>query len=181
MTEAIKSVSIIPLKGSNSLATWKLQCRMVLMKEGLWSIVNGTEQAPGGGEEEKLAKLIARKDRARALIVLSVEPSLLYLVGDPDEPVTAWKKLSDEFDEMRGGEYFLTFIDDCTHYTWVYVLKHKSEVFDKFQKWKALVENVSNQKLKTLRTDRGGNTYPLSSKSPAVSWGMSRNDSTEDA
>ena len=31
-------------------------------------------------------------------------------------------------------EYFLTFIDDCTHYAWVYVLKWKSEVFDWFQK-----------------------------------------------
>ena len=51
------------------------------------------------------------------------------------------------------GEYFLTFIDDCTHYTWVYVLKWKSEIFDKFQKWKALVENKSGHKLKVLRTD----------------------------
>ena len=57
---------------------------------------------------------------------------------------------------LGGGEYFLTFIDDCTHYTWVYVLKHKSEVFKRFQKWKALVENISGQKLKALRTDRGG-------------------------
>ena len=57
---------------------------------------------------------------------------------------------------LGGGEYFLTFIDDCTHYTWVYVLKHKSEVFKWFQKWKALVENISGRKLKALRTDRGG-------------------------
>ena len=26
---------------------------------------------------------------------------------------------------LGGAEYFLTFIDDCTHYTWVYVLKRK--------------------------------------------------------
>ena len=51
------------------------------------------------------------------------------------------------------GEYFLTFIDDYTHYTWVYVLKRKSEVFDKFQNWKALIENESGHKLKVLRTD----------------------------
>ena len=57
---------------------------------------------------------------------------------------------------LGGGEYFLTFIDDYTHYTWVYVLKRKSEVFDKFQKWKALVENESGHNLKVLRTDRGG-------------------------
>ena len=61
MAEAIKSVSIVPLKGSN-YPTWKLQCRMVLLKEGLWSIVNGTERAPRGEDEEKLAKFAARKD-----------------------------------------------------------------------------------------------------------------------
>ena len=38
----------------------------------------------------------------------------------------------------------------------MYVLKQKSEVFDTFQKWKALVENESGHKLKVLRTDRGG-------------------------
>ena len=57
---------------------------------------------------------------------------------------------------LGGGEYFLTFIDDYTHYTWVYILKHKSEVFSKFKKWKALMENACGQKLKTLHTDRGG-------------------------
>ena len=96
MAESSKSVSIVPLKGSN-YPTWKLQCRMVLMKEGLWSIVNDTEQAPGGEDQEKLAKFAARKDRALALIVLSVEPTLLYLLGDPDDPVAVWKKLSDQF------------------------------------------------------------------------------------
>ena len=54
---------------------------------------------------------------------------------------------------LGGAEYFLTFIDDYTHYTWVYVLKHKSEVFDRFLKWKALVEIASGKRLKVLRTD----------------------------
>ena len=69
---------------------------MVLMKEGLWTIVNGTEKAPEEREAEKLAKFAARRDRVLAL-VLSVEPALLYLLGDPDDPVTVWKKLSDQF------------------------------------------------------------------------------------
>ena len=96
MAEAIKSVSIALLKGSN-YPTWKLQCRMVLMREGLWSIVSGTEQAPANEEVENVAKFAARRDRALALIVLSIEPSLLYLLGDPDDPVVVWRKLSDQF------------------------------------------------------------------------------------
>lgn len=57
---------------------------------------------------------------------------------------------------LSGAEYFLTFIDDKTHYMWVYVLKRKSEVFEKFLEWKAQVETFSGRKLKVLRTDNGG-------------------------
>ena len=85
MEEATKSVSIVLLKGSN-YPTWKLQCHMILMREGLWSIVSGTEQAQPNDEVENVAKFAARRDRALALIVLSIEPSLLYLLGDPDDP-----------------------------------------------------------------------------------------------
>ena len=41
----VKTVSIVPLNGSNYL-TWKVQCRMTLMKDGLWTIVDGTEGPP---------------------------------------------------------------------------------------------------------------------------------------
>ena len=57
---------------------------------------------------------------------------------------------------LSGGEYFLTFIDDKTHYVWFYILKHQDEVFPCFLEWKALVERSVNQKLKVLRTDNGG-------------------------
>ena len=57
---------------------------------------------------------------------------------------------------LGGAEYFLTFIDDRTHYTWVYVLKRKDEVFGCFLRWKALVEKSSGRKLKAIRTDNGG-------------------------
>ena len=46
------------------------------------------------------------------------------------------------------GHYFLTFIDDNTRYVWVYSSKNKSEVYEKFVEWKALVENSTEQKLK---------------------------------
>jgi len=57
---------------------------------------------------------------------------------------------------LGGGQYFLTFIDDKTRYTWVYVLKSKDQVFEKFLEWKASVEKSTGQKLKILRTDNGG-------------------------
>ena len=55
---------------------------------------------------------------------------------------------------LAGNQYFLTFIDDFTRKTWVYFLKNKSEVFEKFRNFKALVENQSGKHIKVLRTDR---------------------------
>jgi hypothetical protein len=57
---------------------------------------------------------------------------------------------------FSGCKYFLTFIDDFSRCTWVYFLKLKSEVFDKFLAYKALVEKQSGHQIQRLRTDNGG-------------------------
>jgi transposase InsO family protein len=48
------------------------------------------------------------------------------------------------------------FIDDYSHKTWVYFLKSKYEVFSKFKEFKALIENLSERNIKTLRSYNGG-------------------------
>ena len=88
--------TVVALDGSN-YNTWKIQCRMALMKENLWSIVSGTEVVPAGSEAQKLAKFEARRDRALATIVLSVDTSLLHLLGDLEDSVIARKRQSDQF------------------------------------------------------------------------------------
>lgn len=57
---------------------------------------------------------------------------------------------------LAGSLYYVTFIDDSTRKVWVYFLKKKSEVFDTFRKWKAMVENETGLKVKRLRSDNGG-------------------------
>jgi hypothetical protein len=37
--------------------------------------------------------------------------------------------------------YYVSFIDDFSRNTWIYFLRKKSKVFDKFKEFKALVEN----------------------------------------
>jgi hypothetical protein len=37
--------------------------------------------------------------------------------------------------------YYISFIDDFSRNTWIYFLRKKFEVFDKFKEFKALVEN----------------------------------------
>jgi len=50
--------------------------------------------------------------------------------------------------------YFLTFTDDFSGKTWLYVLKEKKEVLSKFREFKNLVEKQSECKLKYLRTNK---------------------------
>jgi hypothetical protein len=45
---------------------------------------------------------------------------------------------------------------DYTRLTWVFFLKEKSEAFDKFKIYKALVENETYLKIKFLRLENGG-------------------------
>jgi hypothetical protein len=57
---------------------------------------------------------------------------------------------------LGGSHYCVTFIDDATRKTWVYCIRQKSDVFDTFKKWKALVENEARKSLKCLRSNNGG-------------------------
>ena len=57
---------------------------------------------------------------------------------------------------LSQAKYFVVFIDDKTHYVWIYVLQHKHEVFQKFVEWKSFVEKLSSYQIKKLRTDNGG-------------------------
>ena len=83
--------------------TWKVQCRMALVRDGLWGIVEGTETAPPAeGTADRRSKFIARRDRALATIVLAVEPSLLYLIGDPKTPLLFGRSSRTSFRRKRG-------------------------------------------------------------------------------
>ncbi|KAL0292972.1 UNVERIFIED_CONTAM: Retrovirus-related Pol polyprotein from transposon TNT 1-94 [Sesamum radiatum] len=53
------------------------------------------------------------------------------------------------------NRYFLSIIDNYSRKVFVFLMKHKSEVFEKFQNWKTLVENQTGKTLKALRTDNG--------------------------
>jgi hypothetical protein len=62
---------------------------------------------------------------------------------------------------FSGCIYFLTFIDDKSRYTKVYLLTHKSKVFQKFQEYKIEVENQTGKKIKVLGCDNGGGSINL--------------------
>ena len=59
--------------------------------------------------------------------------------------------------QARGGySYFITFTDDFSRYGFVYLMKHKSEAFDKFLEYQSMVEKQTGKSIKILRSDRGG-------------------------
>lgn len=55
-----------------------------------------------------------------------------------------------------GKRYMVTFIDDFSRYTVVYLLTHKSEVFGKMKEYIEMVKTKFSRKVKVFRSDRGG-------------------------
>ncbi len=53
-------------------------------------------------------------------------------------------------------KYFVTFINDYSRTYTVYFLRQKSEVFDKFKEFEAMVTNDVGDKIGILRSDNGG-------------------------
>ncbi|GJS57428.1 retrovirus-related pol polyprotein from transposon TNT 1-94 [Tanacetum coccineum] len=56
----------------------------------------------------------------------------------------------------QGASYFVTFTGDFSRYGYVYLLKHKHEVFETFKVFQKEVENQLKKTIKSLRSDRGG-------------------------
>ena len=51
----------------------------------------------------------------------------------------------------RGGyEYFISFIDDYSRYEYIYLMRHKSEAFEKFKEYKTEMENHQGKSIKSL-------------------------------
>ena len=59
----------------------------------------------------------------------------------------------------NGQTYFITFIDDFSRYGYLYLIHEKSQSLDVFKNYKAEVENQLNKRIKSVRSNRGGEYY----------------------
>ena len=59
-------------------------------------------------------------------------------------------------ESIGGSRYFVSFIDDYSRYVTVYMIKNKSEVLSKFKEFVSLMENLTEHRIKVLRSDNGG-------------------------
>lgn len=55
-----------------------------------------------------------------------------------------------------GQRYYVSFIDDYTHFCVIYLLKNKAEVFKKFLEYESMVGSHFGSKIARLRCDNGG-------------------------
>jgi hypothetical protein len=56
---------------------------------------------------------------------------------------------------IHGHSYFLTIVDDCSKFTWVVLMKHKSETRQKIIDFITLNENQHKTTVKVIRSDDG--------------------------
>ena len=56
-------------------------------------------------------------------------------------------------DSLEDSRYFVTFIDDYSKYTTVYIIKHESEVLQKFNEYVDTAENFTGLRVKRVRSD----------------------------
>ena len=59
----------------------------------------------------------------------------------------------------NGQLYFITFIDDFSRYDYFYIIHETSQSLDVFKNYKVEVENQLNKRIKSVRSDRGGEYY----------------------
>ncbi|KAJ9547245.1 hypothetical protein OSB04_019788, partial [Centaurea solstitialis] len=73
----------------------------------------------------------------------------------------------------RGGyRYFITFTDDFSRYGYVYLMRHKSESFERFREFQNEVQNQLGRKIKFLRSDRGGEYLSDEFDNHLMEWGI---------
>jgi histone deacetylase 1/2 len=59
--------------------------------------------------------------------------------------------------------YYVSFIDDYSKFTWIYMLRFKSEVFQCFRDFQNMVEHQFDKKILAVQSDWGGEYQSLHS------------------
>jgi hypothetical protein len=60
---------------------------------------------------------------------------------------------------MNNKRYYLSIVDDCSRYTWIFSLTSKSDAFLVFIKFLKLVEKLFTLPIKSIQTDAREGIY----------------------
>ena len=112
------------------------------MVRGLPHVVQPTDVCTGCLMSKQTRKHVPTRSNFAASKVLEL------VHGDLCGPITP--------STASGKRYIFLLVDDYSRVMWVYLLKSKGEAFTAFKNFRALVEDGVERKIKTFRTDRGG-------------------------
>lgn len=74
---------------------------------------------------------------------------------------------------LSSFKYLVTFADDFSQVTWVYLFKSKSDVFSTFVSFHKVVETKFDKWIKILRFDNGGSICLAHFLATLINWGLS--------
>ena len=73
---------------------------------------------------------------------------------------------------LTGAQFFLTIVDDFSRATWTFLLHHKTDVFHIFSKFLTMVPTQFKTRVKTIRSDNGGEFLSTRFKTLLNSYGV---------
>jgi len=89
--------SIERLNGENWM-TWKFQMKHMLLVKELWNVTTGTEVLPNDANDAARADFNSRSQKALSSLVMSIDPSQLYLITSCEVAREAWDILKQHFE-----------------------------------------------------------------------------------
>ncbi|CAL2244459.1 unnamed protein product [Prunus armeniaca] len=93
-------------------------------------------------------KVVITKNNRLFILKLSIWNPVMFGI---------WKVGTHKLDENKKDDGLPpTFIDDCSKYCYIYLIKTKDEVFNKFKVYKTEVQNQLERRIKRFRSGRGG-------------------------
>lgn len=85
----------------------------------------------------------------------SVFPQKIYTPTSPFSLIHSDLWGPSKVTTVNGHQWFITFIDDHTRLTWVYLLKHNSETHNVFRTFHMMIQTQFQASIRILRTDNG--------------------------
>jgi hypothetical protein len=116
-------------------------------------------------------KLAFSKESASAVVCDACQCAKSNQLPFPKSHSVSKAPLKLVFSDVRGpapnsighNNYYVSFIDDFSKFTWIFLLKHKSEAFPKFHVFQQHLELLLNRKVIAMQIDWGGEYEKLNS------------------
>ena len=82
-------------------------------------------------------------------------PTLKYMPSKPFSLIHSDIWGPSRVRNISGTRWFITFIDDHTRNTWIYLLKEKSEATSSFKTFNSMIKTQFQTQIQVFRTDKG--------------------------